>query len=66
MTLEEATAAAIERSKMYTCTVHVNASLRLVVIDGKEQVVVPFNEFGTSDWYDGTTVKTYTNGILQN
>lgn len=44
------------RSLEFACTVHVYAIL------GREQGIPAVIGFGVSDWYDGATVATYTDG----
>lgn len=55
---KEACKKAEDRSRMYACTVHVNAQVGL--LDGEPVI----HHFGVSDWYDGSTLATYTGGTL--
>lgn len=47
---------ASEESKREECTKHVNA--RITLRDGVPTII----GYALSDWYDGSTVKSYTNG----
>lgn len=55
---KDACTKAENRSRMYACTVHVNAQVGL--LDGNPVI----HHFSASDWYDGSTLATYTDGTL--
>jgi hypothetical protein len=59
-TFTEACAIAVERSETYGCTVHVNAVLSKA-LDETGSVV---RGYQIDDWYDGSTVRTYTDGKI--
>ena len=55
---KEACKKAEDRSRMYASTVHVNAQVGL--LDGEPVI----HQFSVTDWYDGSTLATYTEGKL--
>jgi hypothetical protein len=64
MKLSHARKLAITISKQNGCSQHVQAKLvkSTTLIDGEENWLVDQWNYTVSDWFDGSTVETYSNG----